>query len=333
MKRDDRVGLLYKVAQLYYEGGIKKYEIGKLVNQSPSQVGNLLAEARKKGIVKIEIGLPRLQLLQNKLKSTFGLLDVIVVPYDADCPGLLKQLGQAAAEYFEDSVLDGAKVALGGGYLMYEMISALSERKRDVQLFPAAIIGRGSDVTHIDPMILVTLLWAKSGHLQRRAHYVTVTPLERIGDRRQVQKHYSQLRRNKKVHDLFEAMKTVDWVFASIGGLNADDDYVSATQYATKNLMDEMKLDDDDLKKEGVVGDIVYSFFNGSGDTKPSLDIGITLGVRHLKAMVQDSKKRVVVVAGSYKLEALKAVLRGQICNVLITDANAADRLLRDSGT
>jgi DNA-binding transcriptional regulator LsrR (DeoR family) len=47
--------------------------------------------------------------------------------------------------------------------------------------------------------------------------------------------------------------------------------------------------------------------------------------------MVADPKSRVVVIVGSYKLQALRAVLRGKLCNVLITDAEAAEKISNEA--
>jgi DNA-binding transcriptional regulator LsrR (DeoR family) len=331
MKKEDRLALLYKVAQLHYEEGMKKYEIGNIVRQSPTQVANLLKEAEEAGIVRIRVTLPRLKTLQEKLKSKFSLRDVVVIPFESNCPALLKMLSQAAAEYFDDKVSDGSKVGLGGGYLIYEMVNLLPERIRDLKIFPAAIIARGPEIGHIDPMTVGTLLWAKSGHLKQRAHCVTVTPLDRPANLSQLRKHYQELMRNNIVKDLLESMKTVDWLFASIGGLDADEAYVAATNYSTRNLLSEIQLDDANLRKEGVVGDIVYSFFDRDGNTKPQWNAVATLGVNQVKLMAADPTKRVVVVVGGYKLRALQAVLRGRLCNVLITDAGAAELILESA--
>lgn len=331
MKPEERIGLVYRVARLYHEEGLRKNKIAKVIGVTPPHVANLLKEAKERGIVKIKIELPHLTVLQEKLKSKFGLRNVIVIPYEMDTPVLLKQLGQAAAQYFEKNVLEGKSVALGGGYLMYEMLAALPQRKRDIDIYPAAVIGRGPTIDHIDPMILVALLWAKSERVPGRAHYVTVTTLDRLGTRSEIQKHYKLLRRRTLVRDLLEAMARVDFVFASIGALNPDDKYVAAMQFASKNLLNEMKFDESEINKlrqDGVVGDIAYSFFNAEGRGTPRYDLAASLGTDALRTMSEDPTKNVVVVVGDYKMEALRAVLRGKLCNVLITDAWAAAKLL-----
>lgn len=335
MREEERTALLHKVASLYYERApnrrrLTKSQIAAQIGQSPTQVANLLREAERKGIVSIQVTLPRLRELQDSLKDRYGFLrDVLVIPPEKDCSIALRLLGKAAAEYFDEEVTPGMKVGISGGYIMYEMVEALADRKRDIHIYPTAIIGRGPGIIHIDPMILVTLLWAKSGRQPDRAHYVTVLPSEST-KRDKVKDEYRQFyRERKKVRQTFSEMKLVDIVFASIGALEVNAEYRAATQYVTKNLLNEVNISEEELRNEGVVGDITYSFFDGNGRTKPGWNVFLSLGVDYLREMAADPAKRVVVVVGSYKMEALRAVLRGKLCNVLITDGDAAENLIR----
>jgi DNA-binding transcriptional regulator LsrR (DeoR family) len=327
MKAEERLALLYKVAQMFYEQRIKKYKIAKMVKQSPTQIAKLLEEAKRRGIVKITVSLPRLTVLQERLKAKYKLKEAIVIPYDRDCSALLIRLSKAAAEYFDNRVDDGSRVALGGGYLMYRMVNLLPERPRDIHIYPAAIIARGPTSAHLDPLVIVNSLWARSGQPKEKLHYVTVTPSDKPPKVDQLRQHYQELLRNRVVNGLFNEMKNTGWVFASIGSVDADPAYIQATNNSTRNLLDEIKLDDGSLRSQGVIGDIAYSFFDASGDTKRDWNIVATIGVDHLKRMVRENRN-VVVVVGSYKLRALQAVLAGRICNVLITDATAAEKLL-----
>jgi deoxyribonucleoside regulator len=326
---ENRLALLYKVAVMYYEQGEKKYRIASAINQSPTQVANLLKEAQEAGILRIRVGLPRLQVLEQQLKIRFGLRDAVVIPAERDCSLLLKNLAKAAAEYFEQNVPKGRRVALGGGYVLYEMIAALPERHRDIDIYPAAIVGQGPVVTHIDPQILVTLLWAKSGHVQGRAHYVTVTPPETGGRLKIAQDYYRQIQKNKRVKELLDGMRSVDLVFASVGELDVNDSYIAATSYTTRNLLHEMNLNNSELRREHAIGDIAYSFFDERGDSKPNWNLVTSLGIKHLKEMAANPSKSVVVVVGGYKQKSLTAILRGHICSVVITDADAAERVLK----
>jgi DNA-binding transcriptional regulator LsrR (DeoR family) len=174
-------------------------------------------------------------------------------------------------------------------------------------------------------MITVTLLWAKSGRQPGRAHYVTITPPEGDGNLKNAKKVYRKVVEHGKVRGLYDEMKDVDILFSSIGALNADTEYKAVTQYLTKNLLDEIGASETEMR--GVVGDINYSFFDKLGSTRPEWNPFPTLGVTELTAIARNRQRRVVITAGSYKMEALKAVLSGKMCNVLITDALAAEHL------
>lgn len=329
MKYEDRLSLLHQVSRMYYEQGKRKNQIAKSLGKSQTHVANLLKEAKRRGVVEIKINLPRLLRLRDQLKQKFVLKDAVVVPFQNECGNLLTDLARAAAEYFDERVQNNQSVALGGGYLMYRMVTLLPDRSRDIQIYPAAIIARGPTTAHIDPLVVVNSLWAKSGQHKEKLHYVTVTPIDNPSTLGEVRKHYRDLLTNQVVKGLFDQMKKTDWVFASIGGLDADESYVRATNYSTRNLLDEIRLDNSTLSADGVIGDIAYSFFDNQGVTKRDWNIVATVGVDHLKRMVKENK-HVVVVVGGYKLSALRAVLRGNICNVLITDAQAAESLLNE---
>jgi DNA-binding transcriptional regulator LsrR (DeoR family) len=332
----ERQNLLYRVAGMKYgKYGQEKRnaQIAKIVKCSESQVGLLLKEARDKGIVTISVNIPTSETLGRRLRDRFGLREAIVIAHDRDCADLLKQLAERAAIYFDETVRDGSKIAIGGGYLMYEMISRLPDRPRKINLYPAAIIGRGPEINHIDPITLVTVLWTKCGREKGLAHYVTVTPPETEDDRTRIRKHYADLRRSRRVNQLISDMENVDNVFLSIGGLDADPEYVKVTRYASENLVTALGVSKDALRDEGAVGDIGYSFFDEEGNGRETWSIGIPLGLHALRSMSASPDKRVVVVAGAYKLKALHALLNNdkKCCNVLITDSLAADKLLDET--
>jgi len=327
----NRKSLLYKVARLYYEEKLKKFQIARLIDCSATQVANLLREAEDDGILRIEVCLPRLERLRLDLIHRFDVLkDAIVIPHETVHSVLLRLLGKAAAEYFDVHVGAGARVALGGGFLVYELISSLTDKKRDVDAFPLALIGQGPDISHIDPMIVLTMLWAKSGRLPNRAHYMTILPPENVGSLPEVKKHYDQLRKsNKKIRELLEQITKVDFAFASIGGMEVDQGYQQATQDKTQNMLSVWGIEKNDLREKGVVGDIAYSFYDTDGQqTRPEWDPTPSIGVKGLQRLAADPQKRVVVVVGGYKITSLRAALRGRLFNVLICDEITAEALL-----
>lgn len=325
---DERLRQVLKVAHLFYEKEMTKTDISHEIRASTTQVARLLEEAREQGYVQIEFSPPTLYDLGEQLKARFDWLrDAVVVSYADDLAFLRRMLGKAAAQYFEAAVPDGATVAIGGGDTMYEMVMALPREERNVFLVPAAIIDSGPVLTHIDPIVLLTLLWVRSGRRPGHAHFATGLPLNKPLSRQKIKEEYEEFCKRKAVQEVLAEMKRVDIVFASLGCLKADADYEKLSPRPHKYLLENLRLTEATLIREGAIGDINYSFFDEAGRTTPDWNVFPAIGVDRVKEMVK-ANKRVVVATGRYKLPSLKAALKGKLFNVLITDEVAARELL-----
>ena len=87
-----------------------------------------------------------------------------------------------------------------------------------------------------------------------------------------------------------------------------------------------------------VVGEINYQPFDGHGHLVRQDELeGLTkrvvaVAAEHLRDMTRQHGKLVIGVAGGrYKLEAIRGVLLGRLCNVLITDEEVAQALVHES--
>lgn len=325
---EDRLRQVLKVAHLFYEKEMTKTEISHEIRASSTQVARLLAEARDQGFVRIEFSPPKLYDLSERLKQKYDWLkEAVVVSYADDLAFLRRMIGKAAAQYFEAAVAADAIVALGGGDTMYEMVTALPSKPRDIRLVPAAIIDSGPVLTHIDPTVLVSLLWVRCGRQAGRAYFATGLPFNRPLSRQKLKEEYEEFSRRKAVQEVLAEMKRADFLFTSLGCLKADPDYQKLAPRPHEFLLENLRLTLAGLQREGVVGDLNYSFFDAAGATSPHWNIFPALGVEAVQEMVS-VQKTVVVAAGRYKLAALKAALQGRLFNVLITDEEAASVLL-----
>jgi DNA-binding transcriptional regulator LsrR (DeoR family) len=86
-----------------------------------------------------------------------------------------------------------------------------------------------------------------------------------------------------------------------------------------------------------VVGEINYQPFDGRGHLIRQAELEsltkrvIAVSAEHLCAMTRQHGKLVIAVAGGrYKLEAIRGSLLGKLCNVLITDEEVAQALVRE---
>ncbi|HEY8460218.1 MAG TPA: sugar-binding domain-containing protein [Blastocatellia bacterium] len=328
VEADERLRQVLKVARLFYEKEMTKTDISHEIRASTTQVARLLEEAREQGYVKIEFRPPALYDLGERLKAKFDWLqDAVVVSYAEDLAFLRRMLGKAAARHFEAAVPEGATVAIGGGDTMYEMVMALPSEDRNIFLTPTAVIDSGPVLTHIDPIVLLTILWIRSGRRPGHARFATGLPFDKPLSRQKIKEEYEEFRKRKAVQEVMAEMKRADFVFTSLGCLKPDADYEELSPRPHKYLLENLRLTAASLIKEGAIGDINYSFFDENGETDPDWNIFPSLGVDRLKEMVK-ANKRVVVTTGRYKLPALKAAIKGKLFNVLITDEMAAGELL-----
>jgi deoxyribonucleoside regulator len=305
-----------------------KTDISHEIRASTTQVARLLEEAREQGFVRIEFRPPTLYDLGERLKARFDWLqDVVVVSYADDLAFLRRMLGKAAAQYFEAATPEGATVAIGGGDTMYEMVMALPREERNVFIIPAAIIDSGPVLTHIDPTVLLTILWVRSGRRPGQARFATGLPLNKPISRQKVKEEYEEFCKRKAVQEVMAEMKRVDFLFTSLGCLKTDADYEKLAPRPHKYMLENLRMTEATLAREGAIGDINYSFFDEGGGTTPDWNVFPALGVDQVKEMVK-ANKRVVVATGKYKLPSLKAALKGKLFNVLITDEMAARELL-----
>lgn len=341
-----RLALMYRAATLYYEEGKKKTEIAKHLNRSPMTITRLIEEAKKRGMVECTVHPPPLPDKGSQVKERFTCLrEAVIITAGETTPHNQESLGREAAKYFDRTVRSSTlqsrmKVGIGGGNTIYEMIMALKETKRTVDIYPTQLIGRGPHIPeHKDPMVLIThlLKQCKGRDAGSTGFYATIPPFEPLRENRRVapekisasiQREHQSLLVRKTIMDVWRGMKEVDAIFASVGQLP----FTPREKTGGRSMLDllaDMGVPEEWLRKQGAVGDFSYSLFDQNGKTRsPQWDFFLTLGVDHIRTVAADPKRTVVLIVGEGKEKALHAALKGRLCNVLITLDSVANRLL-----
>jgi DNA-binding transcriptional regulator LsrR (DeoR family) len=335
--RDERLRLVYEAARLFYVEKRSKSQIANKMGVSNTQATRYLKEAEANGIIKLSLTPPRIQSLEQKLISRFPCLkEIMVIPASGDHRFQLQKLGQIGAAYL-DSQIDQLlaerpgkplKIGLSGGNTVFELVQALPARVRDIEIYPAALIGRGPFIPeHIDPMVLISMLWNKSGRREKSAYYVTIPPFDKDRTPEEIVSNNEILKQHPKVGVVWQGMQRVDLLIASVGC------FKTQGQRTLLNLLADIGITQATLERDGIVGDIAYSMLDADGNPhhprEAKGDLFITLGVKRLQEMAREYPKcRVVLIAGKDKEEGLLAALRGGACNVLICDDATAERVL-----
>lgn len=341
--------LMVQAAQLFYSYNLTRGEIADRLHVQTRRVTELLEAAVKHGVVKITVqrDLNAEQELERRLKEKHPQLDrALIVPtkiIEAEDPDdLPKRLGNAAAEYLDELYSASAgkplHLAVSGNRTLLECATALPNIRREnlyvhvAALLPHARVPEGH--SPIDPSVVATIVWARSGRVEGRLDLATVSAydskapgpkaLEAVKD------ELNKVEKNSVVREVVEAMDDIDVV---IGGLGVPDD-----PYTMEGCLANI-ITPKGLRDKGVRGDFCYCPFSATGERIEDLKLFMTpghysgklWGVSFFKHLVRNAKhtgKKVVGVALPHYLPALEIALNAGIVNVIVTDTDTAQKLL-----
>ena len=120
--------LLIKISKMYYIDNLTQLEISKKLKISRPDISRLLADAKKRGIVNINIRSNSNDFsdLERKLEIRFGLNEAIVVESHESELVTKQRLGVAAAFHLERIMQDNMKIGVSWGTTIQEMVRYLN---------------------------------------------------------------------------------------------------------------------------------------------------------------------------------------------------------------
>jgi DNA-binding transcriptional regulator LsrR (DeoR family) len=358
------------IAKLFYREQHTKEDIAESLGIPRRRVADLLERARQLGIVRIYVEDERVHSpLEEQLKVKHPhLQDVFVVPCekvetDGQYTSLLKQLADMAARYFQD-LLDHHEgdihVGVSGGETVLEFVTAIPNQSREkLHVYATSCVGRGPAAlrtSHVDPAVNATILWSKSGRLPGHCHYATVPPCDIPKSkypsdiRPAVAAEVEKLAARRPIRMVIEQMDELDVAFAGLGIVKPPQQQPALVNRITMtSLLKPLCLEiENDLAHEGAVGDLSYCLFSAEGLDIPKDIDGRSMqkedwrfflsaghyskhsGLEFYKDMVRRHKK-VVVIAGPFKIPAVLGALKAEAFNVFATDEHSAREILHSS--
>lgn len=314
MTNKDDLRLLIDIAQMYYSESATQDDVAKRFNISRSLVSKYLSRAKDLGIVEIrvhdELFHPYKQL-EEKLKKKFDLENVVCV--NAADPSQVKQrIGDATAKFLSKVIQPDSIIGVSAGTTVYEVASNmyLNVSMNNLTFVPL-VGGLGKEHTDIQANVVCDIFARRTGGVSVDLH---VPVLVDSANAKEV------LLAQNFIKKTFDLMKRVDIALVGIGGAPVYDEMTKAYLH---------KVDPTALEnKDRVTGDICYNFFDKHGryvDTDWN---------RRVMAIDLDEIKKIPLVIGAagglHKVEGIRAALKGQLVNVLITDINTARELLKE---
>ncbi len=312
---DNARRLLYRVAQAYYDEDLTQAEVAERFGISRIKVSRMLTRAREDGIVRIAVVPPQENHadLERELEERFGLDEAIVVaPDDEGYDEVLEAIGRAAADYVVRVLEDGQTLGLTWGNTILATVSALPPASlpdvRAVQMLG----GLGELEAEIHGAELVRRAAERLGCRARNMHAPGIVASREVRD---------ALAADRQVADTLELAASADVALLGVGALGP---------HSVLRGPESVLAEDDCrmLRELGVVGDIALRFFDADGAPVDTPFAERTIGV-DLERMRRVGK-RVGIAGGREKRAAVLAALRGSHVDVLVTDRDTAQAVVRE---
>ena len=305
--------LMTKIAVLYHEESLGQPEISRRLNLSQARVSRYLKQAVAEGIVRTTVVQPYgiYVGLEKALEEKYGLLEVVVTEH-IEGTSLKNALGSAAATYLETTLSANDHIGLSSwSQTLLATVEAMRTRPRKVVREVTQLIGGiGSPAAQIQASRLCS-------HL---AELTSATPIYLAAPGVVATKSMKgAFLSDPAITETMAAWKRITTLIVGIGVFPA-----SPLLAASGNTLE--PSDEDQLKKDGAVGEICLRYFDKDGHAMNSgiEDRIISIDVKDMRA----APRRIGIAGGAPKLNAIRAAITGGWINVLITDSEVARLLL-----
>jgi deoxyribonucleoside regulator len=312
--------LALRAATLYYLDGLTQAEVAARLGVSRPTAGRLVARAKAKGLVRVEVAVPDDQRdtlhadEENALEHKFGLTEAVVVGDSVDVAGPLDEpaswtaVGRAAAKLLTRRVDEADTLGFTWGPETVAVARALptgvATCRSIVQLDGAMSTGHYQTGTEY-------VLGRCAEQLQARAIRL---PAPLYADSATV----SSLRADSLISVALEAGRTAGAMMFGVGPVS------TSTTLFEGSFLDTTMLDK--LASLRAVGEIGGRFFAADGtilDTQLS-DCTVSVPLDDVRAC----PKSILLTGGAAKREAALGALRGGFARYLVCDIDCARWLL-----
>ena len=307
-----RRDFLIRVARMYYIEDRTQKEIADSFSISRSNVSKALKACRDLKLVEIRIAETSSMdyMLSQEISSTFKLQETVVVRTDTNPEITRVQLGRAAATLLEGRLRDGMRIGIAWGSSLLHMVREFRpSRQMDVEVVQL-LGGSGARDLNTDGFELARALAEK---LSRKYSFLPAPLIVQNSAMKEM------LMQEREVELALNKASTADLAMLGVGSNVAKVSALVRSGYISAEEADE-------LLREGAVGDICGRHFDINGSME-----GFALNERVIGIDPEHLKKipcRIGVAAGAQKADAILGALRGEWINILITDEEAALRLL-----
>lgn len=325
------VNLLARCAHLYYRENKSQQEIAQILSLTRSKVSRYMKRLLVEKWVDISFDFPVLPEVAARLCIEFGLRDAVVVPA-GEKKYLKADIGQAAARFFERVVGDKASVGLSCGMTLYEMVRQIRQTSaKEIKIYPLAADNSYESVD-IFPNTLVGMLAAKL----RPEATAYALPAQMPDDSSKLLQRRKEILAQPQIKKILSEAENVDIAFIGVGKVKTG--VLGFCTVAEQHGWSCGEIE----KQTKAVADYNYTLIDENGKSlteKPEASENkklqeitsriVNVPLDNIRRLTSRYGKFIVCLAGGNdKLEGIRAVLKGGLANVLITDFETAIALL-----
>ena len=306
------IRLLTKIATLRYKMGLNQQQIADRLGMSRQTVGRYLQSAHQDGVVEITIRSPLMHCseLETELESAFNLVEAIVISPPTNTEESVKDaLGIAGAEFVERRVQEGDTISVSWS----TTVLACAEHLQPVSCDNITVVQMNGSMDQAAFSTRAEYIVDRIAQALNAEQTTLTVPL--LVDRADI---LESLLTDSRISAALEQAREADFAIFGVGDITKE-----SSLYKASYMDDELLIR---LQEAGAVGDICGRYFNAAGEIcLPDVDER-TLAIE-LPNLRQ--KRLAVAIAGMpHKTQAILGMLKGNCCNVLITDEETAISVL-----
>jgi DNA-binding transcriptional regulator LsrR (DeoR family) len=301
---------MLNVCEMFYIEGLSQKEISTMLDISRPQISRIIAKARENNLVSIKINFPNKEEneYENLIRDTYGISEVHI--YDigmSDSTDGIRKLAEASKDLFYILVKNNKKVGIMTGKTVEAVAEAVEpSRNRNLEFVPLCGGFSSSGTSWYANSICQNFAKKTNGkyYLFNAPNYLN-----------NIQTKQSLLN-EQSIQEIMDKGRNCDIAFLGIGSLSADSTGVLAEGLGEPDLLE--------LRTQGAIANVCCSYIDENGTI-----INSSIGDRMLGQSITDlhNCRKIGIALGRNKVNAIKAVLKGKLIDVLITSLDTAKNI------
>ena len=312
--------LIYKVCSLYYEDDMRQQEVSDYLGISRATVSRMHQKGKESGIVRLEVINP-VQFSYNKLEKAlerkYGLKEVIVVESSAldTKTESVSRMYERAALYLSQFFKDGDWIGVTMGHTLHNIVKTNRAFEKDKKLMFVPIVG-GIGQSTIDKVDVQSNRIAQEFSRKFGGTYTQFLSPAVFSE----QKAMEYFLKEKSISYIFDDFQKLDTLIMGIGIPQRVESTLVRAGYITGENLEK-------FARDGMAGDIALHFFDEDGATEKFRAFNDRVAGMPLE-MMKKVRNRIGIAGGENRAEAIRGAIKGGFINMLITNIDAAEKLL-----